>query len=79
MCIRQSLIQKTVVSNGNLQIQKIMFVWMVRFADPLFLRALKQPYFVEKHENLIPEENNCSLQEPITRGDKSVLQNLRKK
>lgn len=51
----------------------------VRFAALLLHSALKQPYFVRKHENLIPEESNCPLQELIIKDNKTVLQNLSRK
>lgn len=47
---------------GNMQIQ-IFFFWgvvVVRFADPLSLRALKQTYFVGKHKNLLLEKKQLS-------------------
>lgn len=43
----------------------MMFMWRVRFAAFLLHSAPKQPYFVGKHENLVPEEGNGPLQELI--------------
>lgn len=54
-------------------------MWRARFAAPLLHSALKQPYFVEKHKNLVPEEGNCPLEELIIRDNKAALQNLSRK
>lgn len=54
-------------------------MWRVRFAAPLLHSALKQPYFVGKHKNLVPEESNCPLQELVIKDNKTVLKNLSRK